>query len=59
MGKGLGNNDNLRRGQQLTVKEEFVCQFPFFWLIKEAIESKWETSKTTSSIINYIVIKLF
>ena len=51
MGKGIGHEvqSNLK----------FVCQFPFFWLIKEAIESKWETSKTTSSIINYIVIKLF
>ena len=36
-------------GRVLAAKEEFVCQFPFYWLIKEAIESKWETVKSSSS----------
>lgn len=34
--------------QLLAIDEEFECQFPFFWLIKEAIESKWEPAKNTS-----------
>ena len=36
-------------GRVLAAEEEFVCQFPFYWLIKEAIESKWETVKSSSS----------
>ena len=24
---------------------EFPCKFPFFWIIKDEIDSKWETAK--------------
>ena len=26
---------------------EFSCKFPFFWIIKDEIDSKWETAKAT------------
>ncbi|XP_019853235.1 PREDICTED: E3 ubiquitin-protein ligase RNF213-like [Amphimedon queenslandica] len=35
-------------GQTLAAESEFDCEFPFFWLIKEAIESKWETVRSSS-----------
>ena len=55
MGKGIhelqpgGGGGGGGGGRVLAAKEEFVCQFPFYWLIKEAIESKWETVKSSSS----------
>ena len=37
------SEDILPGGQQY--REDFSCQFPFFWLIKEAIDSKWDNAK--------------
>ena len=34
-------------GQTLAAESEFDCEFPFFWLIKEAIESKWESVRSS------------
>lgn len=36
---------------QTAVKQEFSCQFPFFWLIKEAIDVKLENAKNTAGIV--------
>ena len=55
MGKGIHElqpSTTGGGGRVLAAEEEFVCQFPFYWLIKEAIESKWETVK--SSLSTYI-----
>ena len=52
MGKGIHElqpSTTGGGGRVLAAEEEFVCQFPFYWLIKEAIESKWETVKSSSS----------
>ena len=52
MGKGIHElqpSTTGGGGRVLAAEEEFVCQFPFYWLIKEAIESKWETAKSSSS----------
>ena len=53
MGKGIHELQSSTTGggggRVLAAEEEFVCQFPFYWLIKEAIESKWETVKSSSS----------
>ena len=55
MGKGIHELQSSTTGggggggRVLAAEEEFVCQFPFYWLIKEAIESKWETAKSSSS----------
>ena len=32
---------------------EFPCKFPFFWIIKDEIDSKWEMAKTTGEIYAY------
>lgn len=31
-------------------REEFECQFPFFWLVKETIDTLWETAKGIAGI---------
>ena len=50
MGKGIQpSTTGGGGGRVLAAEEEFVCQFPFYWLIKETIESKWETVKSSSS----------
>ena len=54
MGKGIHELQSSTTGgggggRVLAAEENFVCRFPFYWLIKEAIESKWETVKSSSS----------
>ena len=52
MGKGIHElqlSTSGGGGKILAAEEEFVCHFPFYWLIKEAIESNWETVKSSSS----------
>lgn len=45
----LGLNYEEMTGQQKTpVADDFYCDFPFSWLIKETIETQWECVKNTS-----------
>ena len=34
---------------------EFPCKFPFFWIIKDEIDSKWETAKAIGIIIHFSI----
>ena len=51
MGKGIHELQPTTTGggRVLAADEEFVCCFPFFWLIKEAIEAKLDAVRTSSS----------
>ena len=41
-------------GKRKSIDYEFQCQFPFFWLIKETLDSHWDTVITaTGKIICY------
>ena len=40
-------------GQIVAVETEFDCRFPFFWLVKEAFESKWDLVKSLPGILSY------
>ena len=42
------------KGLQGTLKEDFTCKFPFFWLIKEVIDSKWESATSVLGKLNYL-----
>lgn len=62
----LGLNYEEIAGQQKTpVADDFYCEFPFSWLIKEVIETQWECVKNTSgnstndviSVVCVIVVK--
>uniref|UniRef100_A0A1X7TWB5 RZ-type domain-containing protein n=1 Tax=Amphimedon queenslandica TaxID=400682 RepID=A0A1X7TWB5_AMPQE len=46
MGKGI--DAGYKKGQALASDDEFSCQFPFFWLVKECIETTWEAFKSSS-----------
>uniref|UniRef100_A0A1X7SDQ3 Uncharacterized protein n=1 Tax=Amphimedon queenslandica TaxID=400682 RepID=A0A1X7SDQ3_AMPQE len=52
MGKGIHElqptTTGVIGGRVLAADEEFVCCFPFFWLIKEAIEAKLDAVRTSS-----------
>ena len=50
MGKGI--DAGYKKGQALASDDEFSCQFPFFWLVKESIETTWEAFKTSSGTKN-------
>ena len=42
-----GEGDRLAgMGQRKSSNEEFPCQFPFFWLIKETVNSHWNAAIT-------------
>ena len=42
-----GGGDRLAgMGQRKSSDEEFPCQFPFFWLIKETVDSHWNAAMT-------------
>ena len=42
-----GGGDRLAgMGQRKSSDEEFPCQFPFFWLIKETVDSHWNAAIT-------------
>ena len=34
-------------------KEQFSCQFPFFWLVKETVDAKLESAKHTAGMVLY------
>ena len=38
---------------------EFPCKFPFFWIIKDEIDSKWETAKATGEIYALKIIHIY
>ena len=54
MGKGKVHKGfqtvNFVKIHGIATKEKFSCQFPFFWLIKEAIDSKLENAKNIAGI---------
>ena len=50
IGKSIGYH---KEGSRHVLMSEFVCQFPFFWLVKEAFESQWETVSATSGMCLY------
>ena len=35
----------------VAAREQFSCQFPFFWLVKEAIDSKFDIARNTAGIV--------
>ena len=45
----MGKSEDIHPGGQQH-REDFHCQFPFFWLIKEAIDSKWDNAKAVTGI---------
>ena len=56
MGKGIHEvqpttTGRIVGGSGLADNEEFVCHFPFFWLIKDTIDSKLETVRISSKLI--------
>ena len=55
MGKGIEYQEfqTVVKMHGIAAKEEFSCQFPFFWLIKEAIDSKLESAKNIAGIKQY------
>ena len=55
MGKGIEYQEfqTVVKMHGIATKEEFSCQFPFFWLIKEAIDSKLESAKNIAGIKQY------
>ena len=40
----MGRSEDIHPGGQ-QYREDFSCRFPFFWLIKEAIDSNWDNAK--------------
>lgn len=54
MGKGIEvqptTTGRIVGGGGLVDREEFVCHFPFFWLIKDALDSKLETVNSSKLI---------
>ena len=34
--------------QHIPAEEEFRCQFPFSWLVRQSVEEAWSTAKNTS-----------
>ena len=65
MGKGIEYQEfqTVVKMHEVATKEEFSCQFPFFWLIKEAIDSKLESIKIIagikqSNIVNSLIFQL-
>ena len=49
LGMSISHQDTVPGTRQtLAAETEFDCEFPFFWLIKEAIESKWESVRSVS-----------
>ena len=45
MGGGLEHQISGVAGKQLFFFNEFNCQFPFFWLIKDTIDAQWDNAK--------------
>ena len=37
---------------ELGVSQDFKCQLPFFWLIKDAVDSQWDNAKTCAGMYN-------
>ena len=38
----------MAMGQKVLMEEQFEGQFPFSWLVKEAMDTHWEGAKTTA-----------
>ena len=44
----LNYSENVGGEKVPVIDENFKCQLPFSWLIKEAVDNHWELAKTTS-----------
>ena len=56
MGKGIEYHDfqsgvNRVGTSGVVTTEQFSCQFPFFWLVKETIDSKLESAKHIAGMV--------
>ena len=40
----IGRSGDIHPGT--TQRVTFACEFPFFWIIKESIDSKWDNAKS-------------
>ena len=41
--------------QRIPAEEEFRCQFPFSWLVRQSVEEAWSTAKNIAG--KYMVLK--
>ena len=48
MGGGLTHQISGASGKRVSAFEEFKCQFPFFWLIKDTVDSLWDSAKSVA-----------
>ena len=45
--------------QRIPAAEEFRCQFPFSWLVRQSVEEAWSTAKNTAGKLHDFQISLF
>ena len=45
MGGSLAHQIPGVSGKRISTHDEFKCQFPFFWLIKDTVDSLWDNAK--------------
>ena len=48
MGGGLTHQIPGVSGKRVSIFDEFKCQFPFFWLINDAVDSLWDNAKSVA-----------
>ena len=46
--QGDGHTEQVPGTGGRIAEEEFMCQMPFSWLIKEAVDSQWHIAKSTA-----------
>ena len=46
-----GNTGDVNPGTVRQTVSNFHCKFPFFWLIKETIDAKWDLAYTIAGIV--------
>lgn len=45
---------DLVGGRKLDVNhEDLACEFPFFWLVKELMDSHWESAQSTGGLLHF------
>ena len=48
MGGGLAHQIPGVAGKRASIFDEFKCQFPFFWLVKDTVDSLWDNAKSVA-----------
>ena len=48
MGGGSTHQNSGISGKHMSTFDEFKCQFPFFWLIKDMVDSLWDSAKSVA-----------